>query len=163
MDKLAVRCRMVIPENCARLPAHMSLTAKLLASPRALTRIQLYCKNRPGYIVPGTLGGEEVSAPTRLCLFDLHIKQSSCRPEFSIPDAIHGEEVAMHSCCYPGEGLTMHYMVHNASLACWDSARRVFGCGAKEPQPVSLRLFAFMFQLNLSAANYPACRQHWQR
>jgi len=62
VDKLAVRCRMVIPENCSRLPAHMSLTAKLLASPRALTRIQLYCKNRPGYIVPGTLGGEEVSA-----------------------------------------------------------------------------------------------------
>ncbi len=73
VDKLAVRCRMVIPENCSRLPAHMSLTAKLLASPRALTRIQLYCKNRPGYIVPGTLGGEEVSAPTRICLFGLHI------------------------------------------------------------------------------------------
>jgi len=52
---------MVVPENCSRLPGHMSLTAKLLASPRALTRIQLYCKNRPGYIVPGTLGGEEVS------------------------------------------------------------------------------------------------------
>lgn len=69
VDKLAVRCRMVVPENCSRLPAHMSLTSKLLASPRALTRIQLYCKNRPGYIVPGTLGGEEVSHPDRLpCL-----------------------------------------------------------------------------------------------
>lgn len=87
VDKLAVRCRMVIPENCARLPAHMSLTAKLLASPRALTRIQLYCKKRAGYIVPGTLGGEEVSAPARLCWSGLHIKQSSCRPECSIPDA----------------------------------------------------------------------------
>ncbi len=104
MDKLAVRCRMVIPENCGRLPAHMSLTAKLLASPRALTRIQLYCKNRPGYIVPGTLGGEEVSAPTRLCLFGLHIKQSSCRPEFSIPGAIQGEEVTTHCCCCTRQG-----------------------------------------------------------
>ena len=60
VERLQVRCRMVVPENYARLPAHMSLTAKLLASPRALTRIQLYCKNRPGYIVPGVLGGEEV-------------------------------------------------------------------------------------------------------
>ncbi|DBA85977.1 TPA: hypothetical protein ACH3X1_005515 [Trebouxia sp. C0004] len=68
VDKLAVRCRLVIPENCSRLPAHMSLTAKLLASPRALTRIQQYCKNRPGYIVPGTLGGEEVDLAVKLGL-----------------------------------------------------------------------------------------------
>ena len=60
VERLGVRCRMVVPENCARLPAHMSLAAKLLASPRALTRIRMYCKNRPGYIVPATLGGEEV-------------------------------------------------------------------------------------------------------
>ncbi|DBA72938.1 TPA: hypothetical protein ACH3X2_009891 [Trebouxia sp. C0005] len=68
VDKLAVRCRMVIPENCGRLPAHMSLTGKLLASPRALRRIQLYCRNRPGYIVPGILGGEEVDLAVKLGL-----------------------------------------------------------------------------------------------
>ena len=61
VERLAVRCRMVVPENHARLPAHMSLTSKLLASPRALTRIQLYCRGRLGYIVPGMLGPEEVS------------------------------------------------------------------------------------------------------
>lgn len=60
VDRLPVRCRMVVPENFNRLPAHMSLASKLLASPRALARIQLFCKNRPGYIVPGVLGGEEV-------------------------------------------------------------------------------------------------------
>ena len=64
VDRLAVRCRMVVPENCSRLPAHMSLTSKLLASPRALTRIQLFCRGRLGYIVPGVLGPEEV---TTLC------------------------------------------------------------------------------------------------
>lgn len=63
VDKLQVRCRTVVPENFGRLPAHMSLTSKLLASPRALARIQLYCRNRPGYIVPGVLGGEEVGLP----------------------------------------------------------------------------------------------------
>ena len=108
VDKLAVRCRMVIPENCARLPAHMSLTAKLLASPRALTRIQLYCKNRAGYIVPGTLGGEEVSAPTRICLFGPHMKQSSCRSECSMPGDIQGKDVALHSCCCARQGRAMH-------------------------------------------------------
>ena len=60
MERLAVRCRIVVPENSMRLPGHMSLTSKLLASPRALTRIQLYCKGRLGYIVPGMLGPEEV-------------------------------------------------------------------------------------------------------
>ena len=60
VDRLPVRCRIVVPENFNRLAAHMSLASKLLASPRALARIQLYCKNRPGYIVPGLLGGEEV-------------------------------------------------------------------------------------------------------
>lgn len=60
VDRLQVRCRTVVPENFNRLPAHMSLASKLLASPRALARIQLYCRNRPGYIVPGVLGGEEV-------------------------------------------------------------------------------------------------------
>lgn len=60
VDRVAVRCRMVVPENFSRLPPHMSLASKLLSSPRALARIQLYCKNRPGYIVPGVLGGEEV-------------------------------------------------------------------------------------------------------
>ena len=42
----------------------MSLTSKLLASPRALTRIQLYCRGRLGYIVPGMLGPEEVTYTT---------------------------------------------------------------------------------------------------
>ena len=69
VERLPVRCRTVVPENYARLPAHMSLTSKLLASPRALTRIQLYCKNRPGYIVPGVLGGEEVGP---LCCCPAH-------------------------------------------------------------------------------------------
>lgn len=64
IERLAVRCRMVVPENCTRLPGHMSLTSKLLASPRALTRIQLFCRGRLGYIVPGVLGPEEVLTPS---------------------------------------------------------------------------------------------------
>ena len=123
---------MVIPENCSRLPAHMSLTAKLLASPRALTRIQLYCKNRPGYIVPGTLGGEEVSAPRKDYAFrrqfndkpsvvsgcPASVLQPDCvgqgctsskggaslNPMHSISDAIQGEKVAICPCCYTRRG-----------------------------------------------------------
>ena len=83
VDRLQVRCRTVVPENFSRLPAHMSLTSKLLASPRALARIQLYCRNRPGYIVPGVLGREEVgtvplNAISHVSLLPVCLKFPSC-------------------------------------------------------------------------------------
>lgn len=85
VERLAVRCRIVVPENSMRLPGHMSLTSKLLASPRALTRIQLYCKGRLGYIVPGMLGPEEVRSNRRYTgLRHLHKALCSIRCSISL-------------------------------------------------------------------------------
>lgn len=54
-------CRIVHPENSERLPSKMSLSAKLLGSPRALDRIRNFIHGRKGYIVPGIVGYEEIS------------------------------------------------------------------------------------------------------
>lgn len=105
VERLQVRCRSVVPENYARLPAHMSLTAKLLASPRALTRIQLYCKNRPGYIVPGVLGGEEV----------WHSEQSlTCALQCSGEHGLMAEQcIVLHKLqCGGLQGIVWQYNVH---------------------------------------------------
>lgn len=58
--------RIVVPENHARLPGHMSVTAKLLASPRALKRISAAVQGRLSYIVPGNVGDEEVELAVHL-------------------------------------------------------------------------------------------------
>ncbi|KAK9811483.1 hypothetical protein WJX72_004683 [[Myrmecia] bisecta] len=64
----ATRYRVIVPENLTRLPHTLSLTAKLLASPRALKRIQLFMRGKLGYIVPGKMGDEEVDLAVRLGL-----------------------------------------------------------------------------------------------
>lgn len=48
------RYRVVYPENGPRMPSRMSLTAKLLSSPRAMRRLSIACKDRPAVIVPAT-------------------------------------------------------------------------------------------------------------
>lgn len=60
------RFRIVVPENAEILPAHMSLTSKLIFSPKALARIKFFVGERPAYIVPGSMGKEEVDLAVAL-------------------------------------------------------------------------------------------------
>lgn len=46
------RYRVVYPENSTRMPSRLSLTAKLLSSPRAMRRLAISCKDRPAVIIP---------------------------------------------------------------------------------------------------------------
>ena len=59
MDDLAMRYRVVYPENFNRLSPHLSLSAMLLYSPAAMKRIRAFVLGRPAYIVPGTVGDED--------------------------------------------------------------------------------------------------------
>lgn len=54
-------CRIVHPENSGRLPSKMSLTAKLLSSPRALHRIRNFIHGKKTFLIPGIVGDEEIS------------------------------------------------------------------------------------------------------
>lgn len=63
---LAECLRIIHPENTSRLPPHMSLTAKLLSSPRALQRIINFIHGRPAYIVPGIVGDEDITLSVKL-------------------------------------------------------------------------------------------------
>jgi hypothetical protein len=54
------RFRIIHPENYVRLPERFSLSAKLLASPRALKRLKLMLQGRPAFIVPGIVGDAEI-------------------------------------------------------------------------------------------------------
>lgn len=58
--------RIIHPENTSRLPSHMSLTAKLLSSPRALQRIHNFIHGRPAYIIPGIAGDEDITLSVKL-------------------------------------------------------------------------------------------------
>ncbi|GLC34485.1 hypothetical protein PLESTB_001256000 [Pleodorina starrii] len=73
------RYRIVVPENHARLPGHMSVTAKLLASPRALKRIAAAVHGRLSYIVPGNVHDEEVELSVHLGVPLLGPAPSVCR------------------------------------------------------------------------------------
>ncbi|KAL6746704.1 hypothetical protein V8C86DRAFT_1820156 [Haematococcus lacustris] len=64
----ASRYRIIYPENHNRLPVHMSTTAMLLTSPRALKRLRSAVSGRPGYIVPGCVSDEEVDLAVALGL-----------------------------------------------------------------------------------------------
>lgn len=46
------RYRVVYPENSPRMPSRLSLTAKLLSSPRAMRRLSIACKDRLAVIIP---------------------------------------------------------------------------------------------------------------
>ena len=54
------RFHFICPENSSRLPPGMSLSAQLLASPRALKRVQMLRHGMPGYIVPTSMKLDEV-------------------------------------------------------------------------------------------------------
>ncbi|GFR40108.1 hypothetical protein Agub_g662, partial [Astrephomene gubernaculifera] len=73
------RYRIVVPENYTRLPGHMSVTAKLLASPRALKRISAAVNGRLSYIVPGNVHDEEVELSVHLGVPLLGPGPSVCR------------------------------------------------------------------------------------
>lgn len=60
------RFRIIVPENASILPAHMSLTSKLIFSPKALARIKFFVGSRPAYIVPGSLGKEDIDLSVAL-------------------------------------------------------------------------------------------------
>lgn len=62
----ASRFRIVHPENYVRLPERLSLTSKLLASPRALRRVKLMVQGRPAFIVPGAIGDAEIDLAVAL-------------------------------------------------------------------------------------------------
>ena len=53
------RIKFVVPENLHRFPEHLSLSAALLYSPRALRQIRRYVKGKAAYIVPGVVGPED--------------------------------------------------------------------------------------------------------
>ena len=61
----AHRLHLICPENAARLPATMSLTAHLLASPKTMKRVQLLQHGMPGYILPESMGAAEVCIPAQ--------------------------------------------------------------------------------------------------
>ena len=69
----------MVPENHARLPGHMSVTAKLLASPRALKRIAAAVHGRLSYIVPGNVHDEEVELAVHLGVPLLGPSPAVCR------------------------------------------------------------------------------------
>ncbi|KAG2432871.1 hypothetical protein HXX76_008603 [Chlamydomonas incerta] len=73
------RYRIVVPENHARLPGHMTVTAKLLASPRALKRIAAAVHGRLSYIVPGNVHDEEVELAVHLGVPLLGPSPAVCR------------------------------------------------------------------------------------
>jgi len=54
------RFRIIVPENYARLPAHLSMSSTLLYSPRALRRIKNFCRGKEAYIQPNVVGVEEL-------------------------------------------------------------------------------------------------------
>ena len=64
----ASRFRIVHPENYVRLPERLSLTSKLLASPRALRRVKLMVQGRAAFIVPGAIGDAEIDLAVALGL-----------------------------------------------------------------------------------------------
>ena len=53
MEDPRSRVRILYPENAARLPERLPLTAKLLASPRAMARLRAAVHGRPAFLVPG--------------------------------------------------------------------------------------------------------------
>lgn len=53
------RLKVLVPENTERFPAHFSLTAQLLASPRCLKRLRQLLRGQEAYIVPGVVGHED--------------------------------------------------------------------------------------------------------
>jgi hypothetical protein len=62
------RFRVLHPENGPRLPERLPLTAKLLASPRAMERLKLIVHGRPAFIVPGIVGDSEIDLAVALGL-----------------------------------------------------------------------------------------------
>ena len=66
VKKPSKRYRIIYPENYKHLPAQLSLTNALLCSPKAMKRIQMLIKGRAAYIVPGTVGPEEVDLAAAL-------------------------------------------------------------------------------------------------
>ncbi|GAX77423.1 hypothetical protein CEUSTIGMA_g4868.t1 [Chlamydomonas eustigma] len=60
------RYRALWPENCSRLPTHMSTTAKVLSSPTAMKRLKAAVSGRLAYVVPGAVGDEEVDLCVQL-------------------------------------------------------------------------------------------------
>ena len=62
----ACRYRVVYPENSQRLPTRMSLTAKLLASPRALRRLLLATRDRAALLVPSAVTDAEIELAVAL-------------------------------------------------------------------------------------------------
>ncbi|GMH38300.1 hypothetical protein BSKO_06184 [Bryopsis sp. KO-2023] len=66
VEQPANRYSIIHPENACRLPSQMSLTGKLLSSPRALDRIRNFTHGRPAYIVPSMVGDEDISLSVAL-------------------------------------------------------------------------------------------------
>lgn len=60
MDHPSSRYRVIWPENHARLPLHMSTTAKILSSPATMKRLRSAVAGRLAYVLPGIVGDEEV-------------------------------------------------------------------------------------------------------
>ena len=66
VKKAGRRYRIIYPENFNKLPGHTSLTNCLLCSPKAMRRIEMFMQGRPAYIVPGTVGVEEMDLAVAL-------------------------------------------------------------------------------------------------
>lgn len=59
IERPSARYRLIWPENHARLPSHLSLSAKLLGSPSAMKRIKAAVAGRLAYVVPGSVVSDE--------------------------------------------------------------------------------------------------------
>jgi len=66
VKKAGRRYRIIYPENFNKLPGHTSLTNCLLCSPKAMRRIEMFMQGRPAYIVPGTVGVEDMDLAVAL-------------------------------------------------------------------------------------------------
>ena len=66
VKKAGRRYRIIYPENFSKLPGHTSLTNCLLCSPKAMRRIEMFMQGRQAYIVPGTVGPEEIDLSVAL-------------------------------------------------------------------------------------------------
>lgn len=59
-------CRIIYPENHERLPQHLSITARLLASPHALNRIRTAVQGRLAFLVPGVVQEQDMDLAVQL-------------------------------------------------------------------------------------------------
>jgi hypothetical protein len=122
------RVRIIVPENYHRFPAHFSLATILLYSPRALRRIEHFCRAKDAYIVPNACGPDELRLSIRLAL-PLFAAEPSVSAIYSTKSGSKRIFQAAHVNVPPGAhdlydqddlvGSLAHLIAHNLDVPKW--------------------------------------------